>query len=213
MAEPWQTNHFAFTKALQHRQTILVTQACPFRDLPLHGRPGGRLFRCRALVRGTRDKSIRARGRADIQTSTMCGKHVVNFLIVVHKTVLTTIKTTLGLVNPRNRGGYTKCLNLTSRRRHAHQRVVLGVNNTMAHSLHHVHARTHAKSTNLGPNFFYENRHGTCMHRSDRREPSKRRPVTPPGGSSGSLAAYASQPPHSPPHRPPSAAFRGRSRL
>ena len=107
------------------------------------------------------------------------------------------------------RGVYTKCLNLTSRRRHAHQRVVLGVNNTMAHSLHHVHARTHAKSTNLGPNFFYENRHGTCMHRSDRREPSKRRPVTPPGGSSGSLAAYASQPPH----RPPSAAFRGRSRL
>ena len=34
-----------------------------------------------------------------------------------------------------------------ARRRHAHQSVVLGVNNTIPHSLHHVHARTHAKST------------------------------------------------------------------
>ena len=40
-----------------------------------------------------------------------------------------------------------------ARLRHAHQRVVLGVNNTIPHSLHHVHARTHAKSTYLGPNF------------------------------------------------------------
>jgi hypothetical protein len=31
---------------------------------------------------------------------------------------------------------------------------VLGVNNTMAHTAQHVHARTHAKSTYLGPNFF-----------------------------------------------------------
>ena len=51
------------------------------------------------------------------------------------------------------------------------------------YGLRYVHVRTHAKSTYPGPNFFYENRHGRCMHLNDRREPSKRRPATPPGGS------------------------------
>ena len=66
------------------------------------------------------------------------------------------------------RGAYATRANVKTphvARRHAHQRVVLGVNNTI-----HATLRTcvHTCQINIGyisvPTFSYENRHGTCMH-------------------------------------------------